>query len=437
VTKRLTTEQFITRAIGIHGAAFGYDKAIYQNWNTHLIIICPVHGEFRQSPKSHLSGNGCNKCRTPIHDETSFITVAQSIHGKKYDYSDVVYTRTHELVTISCPDHGKFQQTPHNHIRSSGCPKCGYEALGNLKRSTLDNFVQSAIMTHGDVYGYDDVIYVGSGKPVVISCPYHGKFQQSPASHLSGTGCPRCSREMMGNNCTKSGSLFIQQSRQIHGHRYDYSMTDYHRGNIPVTIGCHIHGEFSQKPSIHLTGSGCPLCGNARARDTMRKSNTIFVNEAKLVHNNRYHYKGDYINNTSIISIICPDHGEFKQIARNHLSGKGCPKCTHNISKPSQAWLDSLGIPDDSEHREVTKLVGRYSVDGYDPETNTVYEFQGDYWHGNPKIYESNQMNKSVGKTHGELYQKTIEKKSKFIESGFKYIEIWESEWNALTCDKS
>jgi len=136
------------------------------------------------------------------------------------------------------------------------------------------------------------------------------------------------------------------------------------------------------------------------------------------------------------VEIICSVHGIFNQTPDNHLHGKGCPKCVSGISKRSQQWLDSLNIPDDVKHREVRGLVGKYIVDGYDPLTKTVYEFYGDYWHGNPDSFEGSVINPSVGKSYGELYQRTIIRREAFRAAGFTVVEIWENAWLSMGCEE-
>ena len=46
------------------------------------------------------------------------------MHGDKYDYSKVEYINNHIPITIICPEHGEFEQTPCNHLNGAGCPKC-------------------------------------------------------------------------------------------------------------------------------------------------------------------------------------------------------------------------------------------------------------------------------------------------------------------------
>lgn len=97
--------------------------------------------------------------------------------------------------------------------------------------------------------------------------------------------------------------------------------------------------------------------------------------------------------------------------------------------KIADLWLDHVQIFTPSLKREYN-IPGTYFVaDGYDEETKTIYEFQGDFWHGNPNVYGKNEINPLKKCRYGELYDKTI-KRRKILESlGYKYIEIWESEF--------
>lgn len=100
------------------------------------------------------------------------------------------------------------------------------------------------------------------------------------------------------------------------------------------------------------------------------------------------------------------------------------------FQKMSKEWLLSLGIPNDTIHRERVIVLDRpYRVDGFDPKTNTVYEFYGDFWHGNPRKYSSDCINPKNKTTYGELYRRTIERQSIIERAGFNFICIWESDY--------
>lgn len=105
-----------------------------------------------------------------------FITKAREVHGDKYDYSKSVYTTKKEKVIITCPIHGDFEQSPDGHLRGQGCPKCKFEKLANDSRGTTEEFIEKAKQVHGDKYDYSKVNYVNARTKVCIVCSEHGEF---------------------------------------------------------------------------------------------------------------------------------------------------------------------------------------------------------------------------------------------------------------------
>ncbi len=123
-TKRKNNEEFVSKAILIHGDKYDYSTVSYKNNFTKVKIICLKHGEFEQIPESHLNGFGCSRCsRVKKLTNDEFIKRAKSIHNN-YDYSLVDYKNMHTKIVIICKKHGEFKQTPHNHLKFAGCPKC-------------------------------------------------------------------------------------------------------------------------------------------------------------------------------------------------------------------------------------------------------------------------------------------------------------------------
>ena len=163
----------------------------------------------------------------------------------------------------------------------------------------------------------------------------------------------------------------------------------------------------------------------------------IFIKKSKLIHNDKYDYsKVNYIHSKKKVMIICSEHGIFEQIPSGHLSGKGCYSCYGNKKSDNRTFISNSKLIHNNKYdyslvniinRQVR--IGRYIVDGYNPETNTIYEFNGDFWHGNPEIFDRNDFNKVSRKTFGELYKKTLEKENKLKELGYNIISIWESEY--------
>lgn len=185
-----------------------------------------------------------------------FIKAAMAVHGSKYNYDNVVYTGSHGVVVINCPHHGNFTQKAYAHTTNhQGCPACG-TAQAHHQSNRPEVFLSRARGVHGNRYDYSNTLYVTTNQPVTITCLDHGDFVMTPKMHLQGQGCRTCGY--------KSNSVgldqFIKRSTEKHGRFYDYSAVDYQRIDIPVTIGCPVHGEFAQQPAGHMRGHGCPSC---------------------------------------------------------------------------------------------------------------------------------------------------------------------------------
>ena len=194
--KKLTTDDFILKSNEIHNNKYDYSKAEYENSRTKVKIICPEHGVFEKTPNIHLKGQGCPKCSQPTHckNTTDFINKANEIHDFKYDYSNVVYRGSKNTVSIICPIHGEFEQIPNVHYRS-GCNKCGYDESAKKQiEKAKDVFEYKSNIIHNNKYDYSLVDYLSATDKIIINCPIHGEFEQKPAAHLSGQGCPSCGK---------------------------------------------------------------------------------------------------------------------------------------------------------------------------------------------------------------------------------------------------
>lgn len=249
-----------------------------------------------------------------------FIERAKIRHNNKYDYSKTVYSKTHEKVTIICPEHGEFKQTPHNHLAGLGCAKCGHEKTASSKRSSILEFISKANIIHNKKYDYSKVNYINSKTKVTITCPIHGEFLQSPSIHLSGSGCPKCSGKL---KYTKDE--WIEKANKKHNFKYDYSNVEYINNKTKVNVICPIHGPFFQTPNDHLDGCGCPKCKIDNQRFSIEKTLELM----KATHGSKYDYsKSDIKTTADKIKIICPEHGEFWQTPGNHIYlSYGCPRC--------------------------------------------------------------------------------------------------------------
>jgi len=297
-----------------------------------------------------------------------------------------------------------------------------------MRKLTTEEFIVKAKSVHGDRYDYSKVVYVKNLDKVVIICKDHGEFKQSPDSHFHKNGCPSCA--CTGRSSTKD---FILKAQSIHHNKYDYSKVNYITSLVKVVIICKEHGEFTQTPGMHLSGRGCLDCGLLKISNSLLSSTKDFIIKAKEVHGNKYNYANvDYISCKDDIDIICHKHGIFKQSPNKHLQGHGCTKCTSGISNKEIKWVELFNNVN-IKHCTLTSSNKYYFVDGYDETTNTVYEFYGNFWHGNPRTHNQEEMNTASKKTFGELYQATIQRENELKALGYNLVTIWEDEFDNLS----
>jgi len=192
---KMNKYEFIEKAKKIHDDKYDYSKVIYEKSSEKVCIICPIHGEFWQTPNNHLSGSGCLKCGHISTQEKQsltteeFIKRAIKIHGNKYDYYYVCYKNTKEKVIINCRIHGVFKQSFNGHInQKQGCPHC--------RMVSLENFIKRSNDIHNKKYNYKNVIFNSVLDKVCIICPEHGEFKQQVSKHLEGHGCPKCAKHI-------------------------------------------------------------------------------------------------------------------------------------------------------------------------------------------------------------------------------------------------
>lgn len=349
-----------------------------------------------------------------------FVAAASKIHSNKYSYANSVYKNTSTKLEIVCPDHGGFYQRAADHMNGTGCPQCGIAARIKYRTIKEHEFLKKANEKFNSKFSYSKAKYRNYSTSILITCPTHGDFWQTPASHVSSKhGCLGCAGKKQ-----LTASAFIKYAANKHNNKYCYAKVVYENTNKKVCIVCSLHGDFWQTPDSHKRGAGCPSCA-----DNQSLSLSEFIRRASAKHNNKYTYdNAKYTNSKSTVTVRCKEHGHFNQIANNHLMGAGCPACSLSYGQKENEWLDSKSIAMEHRQHKITFSDGSYVIaDGYDPTTNTVYEFWGDYWHGNPSVYNMSDFNVHNSKTFGELFSITQDKIQKYKTHGYHVVDTWET----------
>ena len=440
---KYTTEEIVKQFKLKHGNKFNYSKVKYVNAKTKVTIICKEHGDFEQSPDKHKRGNRCPLCSGKGKTPEMSIKEFNRVFSDTYDYSLSVFKTSVDKIEIICSIHGSFFKTPEKHRIGQGCQKCAEILRVSKRKSNITDVINEFEKSHGNYFDYNKVEYVTTDTKVIITCPAHGDFKQTPAKHISGKGCPKCSGRNLtekdilllfrnthgdkyhyefsedlsikakvriscpkhgvflqtidshkhGSGCTQCGiekntdlkrrdiSELISKFRTIHGDEYDYSKVDYSSMHGKIEIGCPVHGPFFQMPSGHLSGKGCHKCAG---RGLSVKE---YIIRYKEVHGNRYDYSKiktiDKVKDK--IEIGCKVHGVFRQTADSHFQGVGCPFCTLTPQSKQELMINfelQQFFPKINPRGYKTRVDGKlWSIDIYLPSVNLGIEFDGSYWH--------------------------------------------------------
>ena len=233
-------------------------------------------------------------------------------------------------------------------------------------------------------FEYDLKDYKNISSKIRIVCPEHGDFIQSCASHMVCTyGCPKCADNNVGNSLRFDIKTIIENMKEVHNNKYDYSLIDFKDYNTKIKIICSKHDIFEQLINNHMRGQGCPKCSTIISSNKQKTNVDDFIIKANVLHNNIYDYSlVEYINSKTKIKIICPNHGIFLQTPNNHTKKgcpRGCPKCKKShgemfISK----YLDNINISYIQEKTfDECKNERLLRFDFYLPEHNICIEYDG------------------------------------------------------------
>lgn len=343
----------------------------------------------------------------------NFVERAIAVYGDRFDFSKTEYINSRTKVCVICPKHGEFWTNPKDFLYGHACPYCANEKRG---REVIDTrtFIEKARKIHGDKYDYSKVDYKNAMDGVIIICPVHGEFVMMPNNHINQKqGCPKCAGRKLNNE------EWIDRFKSVHGNKYDYSKVKFIDNEAKVCIICPEHGEFWQSPSKHYNAKqGCPKCGKRKCENAQKITKEEYIEKARKVHGGKYDYsKIEYDNSHSKITIICPKHGEFQQLAYDHTNGHGCPVCANLYSsKENEIYgflVKKLGEENVIQHDRII-LGGRKELDIYVPSLKLAIEYNGLYWHS-----------EATGKDKWYHYDKMKACEDK----GIRLIEIFEDEY--------
>lgn len=375
---RSNTEEFIAKALEVHGDKYSYENAVYTGCTQPVIVTCHLHGDFETTPHKHISGGqGCPECgkisrAAKRNKGAQFIERAKAIHGDKYDYSLVDYKTCKDPVEIICNTCGKhFPQTPDNHINTKkGCPVCGRKKAATesaksrkgkkVQRCTTEEWIKKVLKRYpenAEKYDYSHVVYTRSDERVEIICKTCGRVMHPKAcAHFSGQGCKICAARATASEKAISFQDVVERCRETHGDNYEYFEDSYVNASTPMKIRHKECGNiFMQRPEFHYgKGQSCPRC--CHNQSTGEKDVLSFIKGV---------YRGVVEENAWVLE---------------------------NFKDPSKKKME---------------------LDIYLPELKLAVEYNGVFWH-------------SVDRK-GKGYH--IQKRKACEKQGIRMLSIWECDW--------
>lgn len=447
-----TPQEFIDDCSHVHSGYYDYSLCHFTSQSKPVIIICPVHGEFKQRAQLHLKGSGCRLCsNSKLSSKNSsstakFIERAKLKHGSKFDYSLIEYRNTSTKVKVTCIKHNlTFGILPLAHLKGKGgCKECHIESIKNRsvnyrKKRELEtvNIIQKFREVHGDFYDYSEVRFIGWGGFVTIICPIHGKFKQRAADHYHKKAkCRECGylERDVGRSNTEE---FTQKAIELRGNHYDYSEVEYIDAVTKVKVKCNKHNAWYRvRPSTHLYShynGGCLECKRDILRARQSYSEEEFIDKVKNIHQDTYDLSStQYSNSKTPVTLICKEHGEFNINPSALLSGRGCQKCgiyrgqVSNGEKELIEYVKEL-YPNVSE-RNRNILPSGAELDLYIPDKKVALEYNGLFWHSNG-VFKLRGSELSPKETVNLTRLIHFNKSKECKDSNIRLIHIWEDDW--------
>lgn len=446
-------QEWIDYCVKKHNDQCDYSGVNFTGADNKVKIRCKKHDLiFEQKAANHKHGQGCPECgkektnefaasrRTSQNDA---IKALEDVHGKdRYDYSRVRFQQWNQKIEIGCLDpqcNGNFfWQNAQGHRSGFGCPECGIRTRANLLRTPFEIFRAQAIKIHGEIYKYDQSSYVNSKSKINYRCSICDRFvSQRVSAHLSQrAGCPTCSQRR-ASEASQLGEIEMKKLLNgVHGDRFIWlSSDDKWKWSSNIFRRCTICGDERYQSVINLMADkGCGSCSR-----TDKHTNKSFKKLLEEIHGeNVFDYsKMNYVDNGTKINLVCNVCTNDFWSKPSNLLYKGCARCAAKkfASAKEIAWLKSLGIDDQFRGQIIHVGSKKFNLDAM--VGNVVYEFNGDYWHGNPAVVESNEIIwSSNGPESAEsAYSRTLEKEKTLREAGYELVTIWENDWDAIACN--
>ena len=298
-------------------------------------------------------------------------------------------------------------------------------------RWTVDSFSKAIVEKFPNIQCIDP--FVTTKIKLKFSCEDHGVFYSLPRTMLNEKtyyGCPGCRK----NNLKYNSNSIHNIIKDVHGNcvSLNEEYTSYFRRYEFICDKGHTWQTYLS--NVVSKKSGCAKCH----KNSRKLTTEVIDKRIKEIHGNILRRTGAYINATTNCEFTCINGHTWITRPSSVFEGDFCPQCNNKnrFSSMEIKWLEKMKRKKNKniiinalqKEKIILKLKGyRYIVpDGYDPITKTIYEFHGDYWHGNLRYKP---IYKIQGLTKRELNKRTRRREKALLKAGYKVVYCWEKDF--------
>lgn len=304
-----------------------------------------------------------------------------------YDFSRVEYKDRETYIVVVCPVHGEFKIRPRTLLigekgqKPHGCWKCNNLIPPYEKELTLDTFKNRMHELYGDKYTFVWSDFNNKQSMIRFTCKEHGEQRRSVTGLLDGKGCAYCNGKFYPPD-------WIKNARAVHGEKYEYDESRPPRKTSDyIRYKCPVHGWQETRYDCHvLQGCGCALCAGVQNKLSAEDRKQMWIEKCRARFPGKFSYRDVvYVNNDTPVKIYCKEHHiTFETTPDTHLRGSGaCPLCTKSVGEVEIfKWLSEHAIPFETQKvipNENMFCKRHYLVaDFYLPDLNLIIEMNGE-----------------------------------------------------------
>ena len=420
---------FIKNYILPENITIGSSKKVWWKCKNNHSWLAPIN-------KRISRGDGCPYCSGQrVCLENSLLMRAPNLVKEWSEKNTIkpneITAKSNKKVWWKCKYGHEWKSSPNNRV-NHGCPCCSGKFVNDVNNLKVKNPELLCEWDYNKNIILPSMIHSKSNKKIWWKCKNNHSWYSSLYNRTCrGDGCPYCSnKKVCIDNClfTINPDLALEWDYTKNSIT-PYDITPY--SSKKVWWKCKNNHSWKTSVNHRSSGTNCPFCAGKKSCKENCLKNPKLCKEWDYIKNSITPYDVTPHSSKKVWWKCKNNHSWFATInSRNQ--GSGCPICVKylNSSKKCNLWLDQLNI--DLSNREVCVIINKkkFYVDALIE--NIVYEFYGDFWHGNPKIYSKNEINPVSKKTYGTLYENTIKRENLIKTAGYKIISIWENDFDEL-----